>query len=155
MKTMVELLLSLADDLQSRGVRNSAFRRRAVSTAYYSVFHALARLCADELIGKNGRSSRDYERVYRSLDHGPLKSAFERSPLKDDPSLREIGDYVVALQSARHKADYMPPKRDLLRREECLELIEAAKSAIERLKGLGPTERRTLSVHLLFKNRVS
>ncbi len=87
MNTMVERLLSLAEDLQSQDVRSAVFRRRAVSTAYYAVFHALARLCADELIGKNGRSSRDYERVYRALDHGPLKSAFERSPLKDDRRL--------------------------------------------------------------------
>ncbi|BGE86665.1 hypothetical protein Ms3S1_31010 [Methylosinus sp. 3S-1] len=42
----------------------------------------------------------------------------------------------------------------MLRREECLELMEAAKSAVERLKGLEPAERPTLSVHLLFKNRM-
>jgi hypothetical protein len=115
----------------------------------------LARLCADELLGKTGRSSQEYERVYRSLDHGPLKTAFERNPLKEYPILREIGNYVVALQSARHKADYSPPKRDLLRREECRQLIETARTTIERLRSLEQAERRTLAVHLLFKSRVA
>jgi uncharacterized protein (UPF0332 family) len=147
-------MLSLADKLREDGARSATLKRRSVSTAYYAVFHALARCCADELLGKADRSSKDYERVYRALDHGPLKSAFKAEPLNDNPALNAIGALVAALQSARHRADYLPPGK-LFNQAECRELIETAKTAVDLLDQLGPKDRRMLAVHLLFKNRLS
>ena len=154
--TLVEQLLTLADDLLRIDHDNLGYlyapRRRSVSTAYYAVFHALARCCAEELLGETDRLSKDYERVYRALDHGPLRKAFESAPLKNNPRLSEIGDHVVRLQSERHRADYLPDKR-VFTPAQCKELIDTAKIVVELLEGLSSQDRRTLSVHLLFKNR--
>ena len=152
--TMIEKLLSLADDLLARGTRSAVAKRRAVSTAYYAVFHAVARLCADELLGVSSRSTEDYLRVYRALDHGPLKSVFASVAIKENPRLREIGDRIVRLQSERHRSDYLPPGT-LYSRGECAQLLEVARSAVQLLSELPSEARRTLAVSVLFKNRPS
>jgi uncharacterized protein (UPF0332 family) len=50
--TMVERLLALAEELADKSGKSLTLKRRAVSTAYYAVFHTLAKLCADELLGR-------------------------------------------------------------------------------------------------------
>ncbi|MFV0280202.1 MAG: hypothetical protein ACK5JM_05505 [Rhodoblastus sp.] len=154
---MYERLLWLADDLATRGKNSLTLKRRAVSTAYYAVFHALARSCADALLSSKGavdRNSKNYERVYRALDHGPLRNAFGASPLKDDPAFKAIGNLVVRLQIERHNADYLPSRR-LYRQSECLLLISSARQAIKLLRALDEDRRLTLATSLLFKNRPS
>ena len=47
--------------------------RRAVSTAYYAMFHCLAGTAADLLIG--GSRSEAWHQVYRALEHGSAKGA--------------------------------------------------------------------------------
>ena len=47
--------------------------RRAVSTAYYAVFHLLARTAADLLIGRTHNSA--WHLAYRALEHGNAKNA--------------------------------------------------------------------------------
>jgi hypothetical protein len=48
--TMVSRLLDAAELLLAHGGRSGAFRRRAVSTAYYAVFHSLAKSSAGALL---------------------------------------------------------------------------------------------------------
>ena len=154
----VKQLLSLADDLFRHDADHLgttyASRRRAVSTAYYAVFHALARCCAGELLAGEEQFSDNYVRVYRALDHGPLKTAFNSHPLIDNQGLRALGGLVVRLQGERHRADYLPDQR-VFTPAQCKELIDIAKTAVEDLTGLSSQNRRTLAVALLFKNRPS
>ena len=42
--------------------------RRAVSTAYYAVFHSLARTTADLLLGRKHDDA--WHHMYRALEHG-------------------------------------------------------------------------------------
>ncbi len=49
---MSEKLLVLAFEWAEVSAQGWTIHRRAVSTAYYAVFHALARLCAGEFVGK-------------------------------------------------------------------------------------------------------
>jgi hypothetical protein len=123
-----------------------------VSTAYYAVFHALAKSCADILLPIN-RDPDEYSRIYRSLDHGPLKTAFASGSLKDRKSLRLIGDLVVRLQAERHRADYLPDSRMVFSLEQAQELVTQARQAVSLIDNLGEGNRRTLAVHLLFKAR--
>jgi hypothetical protein len=77
--------LALSDDLIVTARRlaranpnrpRQADLRRAVSTAYYAVFHALARQCADRFVGTGHNRSRPaWQQVYRALDHGFAKNA--------------------------------------------------------------------------------
>jgi uncharacterized protein (UPF0332 family) len=152
--TMVGRLLELADQLAHEGARSSALRRRAVSTAYYAVFHALAKSCANILLPSVDKSSEVYERVYRALDHGPLKNAFSTkgSALRDRDSLRDIGDLVVRLQSERNRADYLPPK-SLFTREEARALVNQARAVVGEIERLSDDDRAALATWLLFKSR--
>lgn len=100
-----------------RGRPRQASLRRAVSTAYYSVFHLLAAEAAAQASPTNPRGLRD--RVQRALAHGAMKqasSAFRATNLPQHiaslipgPTPQElitIADRFVLLQEARHKADY-------------------------------------------------
>ena len=151
--TMVERLLALAEELAENSGKSLTLRRRAVSTAYYAVFHALAKLCAHELLGDRiDLRSQEYIRVYRSLEHGTLKTAFNAPPLNRVVTLQKIGSSVVELQSERIRSDYLPPQ-SLYTRDQCRDLVESAKSAIGAIAALSQGDRRSLAVSLLFKNR--
>ena len=152
---MIEKLLWLAEKLAQDGARSAALKRRAVSTAYYAVFHSLARLCADSVLVEDGEidsESEDYERVYRALDHGPLRNAFANGALRDNPDLKSIGDIVVPLQSERLRSDYLPAQ-SLYTSSQCRALVRSAKVAVELIENLHGGTRRKLIVALLFKNR--
>lgn len=151
--TMIERLLALAEELAEKSSRSPTLRRRAVSTAYYALFHALAELCAQELLGSEiSRRSDEYIRVYRSLDHGTLKKAFLASPLNDIPALQKIGNRVVRLQSERIRSDYLP-QQALYSTDQSIDLVKSARVALLSVGKLSRGERRILAVHLLFKNR--
>lgn len=154
MATMVERLLDIAAEMIARHPGSSAARRRAVSTAYYAAFHSLAQLCADELLPEAEISSLDYERVYRALEHGVLKTAFqvEKSPLRQRRSLRQIGELIVPLRSERFKADYLPPRPGVFTRTKAEDLVDQARSVVKELAKLKPDDRRSLATHLLFKD---
>ena len=151
--TMVSLLLDAADKLIEERPRSSAFKRRAVSTAYYAVFHALAKSCADCLLPSSDRSTDAYSRVYRALEHGSLKAAFGKEPLRDHIVLRRIGDLVVPLQSERHRADYLPPIKNVFSQREAKKLVDQARQAVSAIEALGATDRRILATSLLFRVR--
>jgi len=152
--TMVERLLDLADQLVREGRRSSALRRRAISTEYYAVFHALAKSCASILLPSMDRNSEIYERVYRALDHGPLKSAFmaKAGPLAERDSLQKIGNLVVRLQSERHRADYLPPNPSMFL-DSAKKLVDQARRAVSEIERLSDDDRVALATLLLFKSR--
>lgn len=151
---MADGLLRLAEEIAERGGGSRTLKRRAVSTAYYAVFHAIASLCANEILPRANKNSAEFERVYRALEHGSLKSELQKAPLKDNERLRKIGALVLRLQSERHRSDYLPTQR-LYTTETCAEHLESARLAMTLLKLLDEQDRRTLAVALLFKNRSS
>ena len=55
--------------------------RRAVSTAYYALFHGLAETAADRLVGATPPARRylAWSRVYRDLNHTSAKKACVRA----------------------------------------------------------------------------
>jgi uncharacterized protein (UPF0332 family) len=162
MATMVSHLLDVADLLIQEGSSSSAIRRRAVSTGYYAVFHALAKACADGLLKPINRPSLDrtsdeYSRVYRAQEHGSLKSAFsvQDSPLKKRKDLRAIGDLLIPSQSERHRADYLPPIRGVVSLRQAKKLVDEARQVVTAIESLNEQDRLTLATYLLFKNRPS
>lgn len=151
--TLVSRLLDAADALLEGGPRSSAFRRRAVSTAYYAVFHALAKTCADRFLPID-RDAKAYERVYRALDHGPLKSTSERERndlLKGRQDVLDLLDLVVLLHGERERADYLPPVRNVFSYDRAKELIGQARIAVKIVESLSDADRDALAVCLIFK----
>ncbi|MCW2244567.1 uncharacterized protein (UPF0332 family) [Azospirillum fermentarium] len=128
--------------------------RRAVSTAYYALFHTLARDAANRLVGAESKvpHSPAWVQVYRALDHGTARTACEQVRRQSfSPSLNACADAFVSLQKERHKADYDPDYRTS--RPEALALVTQAESAITAFNAADATERRAFLVHLIFNRR--
>jgi hypothetical protein len=153
MTTMVERMLELADQLITDRPRSAAFRRRAVSTAYYAVFHQISKICSEEIASEHEPSSTQYVRVYRSLDHAAIKAVLNEQSLKKSDRIRRIGESFALLQSERNRADYWPPVSSEFPVRRVRELIATAREAVAELNSLGPTDRQTLVVHLLVKDK--
>lgn len=122
-----------------------------MSTAYYAVFHCLARTAASELIG--GTRDEAWHRVYRALDHAAAaracrdKEAMARFP----GEVRRIAAVFLSLQKARINADYALDTR--FYKSAVLGRIDSAELAVQRF-GLAPAEtRRAFAAHLLFRRR--
>lgn len=148
-------LLAVAIELSRKTGRRprEAFMRRAVSTAYYAVFHALSRMCADELIGGGRAKTPAWGRVYRGIDHQAAKKAL-LSPEAGSisPAVVAFGRAFASLQEARHEADYNPVFFGYFY-EETRAQIERARQAIDDLNAMSSDDRRTLATLVLFKPR--
>lgn len=127
--------------------------RRSVSTSYYAVFHALAHLCADELVGARRNSTPEWGRVYQGLEHGVAKSTLLLAQTRSsDEGIRRFASIFVNLQAARHQADYDPQAPALLR-ENALEALVEAEEAARLLNRLSRDSRRSIAVRVLFRRR--
>jgi hypothetical protein len=148
-------LLEVADALCRRTGRRprEAFMRRAVSTAYYAMFNALARMCANELAGGSKARTAAWTRVYRALDHRTAKVALQGSEAALlDTRIADVGRAFAVLQERRHQADY-DPAFFAFYFDETSAFVELARSAINDLQRLPPETRRALATLLLFKTR--
>ncbi|MFY0992611.1 hypothetical protein [Halomonas sp. C05BenzN] len=139
--------------------------RRAVSTAYYALFHLLVEAASREVVrGNNHRGLR--EAVARSLNHGDMKKVCrsianwnpQKPPvpiatLLGGPPCAELVSLSQAffeLQQARHEADYDLSMR--FSRDEVTELIDIAESAFSDFNALRRDSRqyRTFMMALMF-----
>src|ERR1019366_6311415 len=104
--------------------------KRAVSTAYYALFHALARQCADLLTGVGqDRSDPAWTQVYRSLEHGVARNACKAAANTGFPNgIVNFADTFVSMQEERRSADYDPDGR--YTRPDVMLLISNAEQAI-------------------------
>lgn len=149
---MVNRLLEASETLLKQKSGSAAFRRRAVSSAYYAAFHALSALCVGALVPKP-RSEEELLRIYRALDHGQLRTAFQQPIMKDHAAFKDIAPLLIKLQQERHRADYLPPDRNLFPENEVKDLIAQARLAIDLIEGLSREDSRALATLLLFKER--
>ena len=139
-------LIEQADHLARREPKRprQASLRRAVSAAYYAMFHTLVTDATALLVP--GRPSGLRLQARRAFSHRDMRSACEafvtqaapaardrRNPqqlltLPLEPEIREIAETFVKLQDARHDADYnLAQQFDRMR---VLAVIQRAKQAI-------------------------
>lgn len=94
--------------------------RRAISAAYYALYHLLVREGADRLAP--GQPARLRHQVRRAFNHANMKKVCEQFSYVDisklapstrvlitapiEPNLALIADSFVVLQEERHRADY-------------------------------------------------
>lgn len=145
-------LLDIADQLArlDSGRPRQASLRRAVSTAYYALFHALAHLCADTLVGWRKPWSFVVP-VYRTLDHTRSKEVFKEM-VRHGGDAGLIGGTFIQLQQYRHTADY-DPETFPRSRSETLDLIDEVRKAMTCIKALSPEDRLRLSTQLIARKR--
>ena len=125
--------------------------RRALSTAYYAVFHCLAATVADTLMGKSRNDA--WYQTYRALEHGSARMACQNMQAMQGfpPEIRNFAKAFIALQRVRHQADYALDGRYY--KPDVLAVIEAAEMAIAWLEGADLRHRRRFAAHVLFKRR--
>lgn len=153
---LVDDLIAVADLLAGAGATPTARQasmRRAVSSAYYAVFHALCAVCCDELVGR--RRTETLAPIYRSLDHGVvLRKLRSQEARRIDVRIERIGVLFAGLQEQRHAADYAPPSA-LFSRTQTLALIDAARDAIALIEALEAGQRLELAILLIARVRVA
>lgn len=127
--------------------------KRSVSTAYYALFHALAKNAADTIVGVGKmRSDGAWTQVYRALDHGFAKNACKEIRNLGFPSeIISCAYTFVQLQEARHRADYDPNER--ITRGDAQASIRNAAKAILDLSKADRSTRRAFAVQLVIKKR--
>lgn len=136
---------------------------RAVSAAYYAIFHFLVDQSCRLAVGTQ-HAQREYRQVLaRAFSHSAMKSAcssFSGGTLKSSvqqglPSSFQIptpvsliANVFVELQSARHRADYDLTHR--FSRKDVFSQIEQVESAIDKFQQLGPGEEKEFFLACLW-----
>ena len=148
-------LLRLASDLIEEDGPTQAELRRAVSTAYYALFHLLV---SETTRNWNRDSSRNA--LGRIFDHGMMKRVSDRlakkTPSADaDPTvsaLRFVAKVFVELQDLRHSADY--DNGPTWTRLDAIVPISSAKTAFFAWEGIRHTDiAQEFLVSLLIRPR--
>ena len=129
--------------------------RRATSTVYYSLFHCLAKCCADAIVGSRSavRSTASWRRAYRALDHRRTREACrQKQEMRSFPTaIRAFAQLFVNLQDERHEADYDPHWTGF--KSEVVARIAEARVAIQGFEAAPIQDRRAFAAHVLFKSR--
>lgn len=149
----IDLIATARDLVPNRpGAPRESDLRRALSTAYYALFHCLASTCADTLMGTTVRNSPAWIRVYRALSHATARNQCRRTEVDAFPAT--VGVFANAfgnMQIERHQADYAPDKRP--RKSEVLLSIDRAENAIRALESEALQTRRAFAAYVLFRSR--
>ena len=138
---------------QSRGRPRQAMLKRAVSTAYYAMFHALCSSNANVVAGlsMDPPTREAWTRTYRSLDHGSARQRMSQGAGMMEPAVQRFIVVFALLQQQRQRADYDP--HSIFIRDQTLELIDIADSATETLMSTAPRLRRPLATLALLRER--
>ena len=152
---LIETARGLATLPPRRPGQAEANFRRALSTAYYAMFHCLAGDAANLIIGK--KRSLYWHRVHRALEHRKIREACQnKKAMEAFP--REIHDFAeifVVLQKMRQRADYAldDNPEDPYYETEVLALINTAEFSIRQFEQADVQHRRNFVAYVLFKAR--
>ena len=141
-------ILRTPDDWQQ------AHFRRAISTAYYAMFHALLQNNADMLYGRETSQPKSpgWTAIYRALSHTRARSKLAPHNVSDFPdSITDFAATFLDLQQQREDADYNP--NAIFTYSGTVNLINRAANDIPTFFGASDDDLRALAAHLLFDNR--
>ena len=150
-------LIDVADTLLSvhTGRPRQANLKRAVSTIYLAMLHAMGRSNANSLVGTTGadRSEAAWLQMYRSIEHGLAKAQCENTAVMSrfPAEIQIFAANFVELQKKRVKADYDPSSR--FRLADVQQWLEIAKLDIARLEGMPMKHRRAFAVWVTTRKR--
>ena len=151
-------LLETARDLAGipgRPPPSQASLRRAISTAYYALFHCMAENCADMLVGvaSSGRSQPAWLQAYRALEHGlakqrcQRKDSIRRFPLQ----IQGFAENFASMQGKRQTADYDPS--EIFDQSAVITDINDAENAIAQFRQAPERDRRAFAAYVLLALR--
>src|SRR5882672_140703 len=139
--------------------------RRAISSAYYALFHALATEAADGLAGARHRQSPGYALIYRSVGHRSLRALCDNVSKASLPAkyskyapkggfggdLEAVASALVDLQDKRHLADYDPTFK--ARTSDAFLAVATARDALSRFRRASRQSRRAFVSLAAFSPR--
>jgi len=169
-------LLDQADRLvapPARGAARQADLRRAISNAYYAVFHAVVTEAADRFAGRS-RSQRQgplYRTIYRGIEHNRLRKLcdeFANSKGKDKdklsdqmkrcleyaprgafgPEWEDWARSVAGLYQKRMEADYDPKLR--VSPSDAVLAVRLARTAVAQFRAADGATRNAFVALLVF-----
>jgi len=150
---------------RSSGPPRQVDTRRAISAAYYGIFHATAIAAADLFVGRALRGLPRYNLVYRGINHRDLSdlcktvmaTTLKAKYLQYCPpggfgdDMKGFAAAVVELQEKRHSADYDPAGRVVTR--DAQYALSMARRAAHQFDATAPGEREIFLTLLLFPPR--
>ena len=139
--------------------------RRAVSTAYYAVFHMVLGIAARRFMGPDQEHTAGYALIYRGFDHGRMKdicgkilsptlSARYQILLRKTSVSQDMRDFAKAfpaIQEARHLADYDPMTQFLP--SDVSSLIDSAEVARAAFDRVEPAEQADVLALMMVGGR--
>lgn len=127
--------------------------RRAISTAYYALFHTLAVSNAELIAGspESTMSSYAWERVYRRLDHGRAQNNLRAVLHQLSPNGENFARTFIDVQNLRQEADYDP--NAAFTPSDAANIIAQAETAIRDFGELSQEERLLLAAQSMFDRR--
>ena len=138
-----------------RGRPRQTELKRAVSAAYYAMFHTLAVCCANQIAGatRSGRTELTWRQVYRALEHGYARAQCERSSsIGAFPrEIRAFAEQFVHMQSQRQSADYDPAATFL--RFDVKKHVEETALTIAQFNAVSNMQKRAFAVYVLLRSR--
>ena len=131
--------------------------RRAVSTAYYALFHCVAACCANMLVGgaSAARSQPAWRQAYRALQHATARKRCENNNVltRFPVEVQDLANLFVDMQKKRHRADYDPDPSFSWSRLSVMQDIDETEDAIRRFSRAPTKDRRAFAVYLLLDLR--
>ena len=126
--------------------------RRAVSAAYYALFHSLA-LCAANLLAGSNRNRHSWQQTYRSLEHGHARNQCDDQSAMNrfSTEIQNFGRRFVHMQGQRQQADYSPVAT--FSRGRVLQLIDETEDTIDGIESSSNAERRAFALQVLLRRR--
>ena len=139
--------------------------KRAISAAYYGLFHLAVTAAADLTVGSTKRTTPRYTLVYRSADHNQMRETCEQVGKSNPPdkfkpyvpsvdfseAIRGFADTFVAMQAKRHRADYDPSYSAT--RSDAEIAVRQARTAMQQFESAPTAEREAFLFLILFRPR--
>ena len=129
--------------------------RRAASSGYYALFHAVAQSNADTLVGDDptDRDQLAWRQAYRALEHGYARQRCQqaqRSP-RFSPAIQNLAEYFGQFQTLRNRADYDPDA--IFSPRDVQTAIAQIGQHIAAFRATPARERRAFAVYILMRDR--
>lgn len=154
---LIAIARALVNGVISSGATpvSQAELRRAVSCAYYALFHTLAASNADTLLGTapSDRQRWAWRQTYRAVDHRPARNKFTRASLgsRFPVAIRNFGAVFTDAQRMRHAADYDPHSE--FAPTGVGAIIDRVEANINAFNQIPDAVRRDLAIHILTNIR--
>ena len=141
-----------ASRLLAGGLPSQEALRRAVSTAYYAMFHALATSNADLIVGTKAQANQfNWIATYRSLRHFRAENPLHGWPHLFSPPVQNFAAVIGSIKTERENADYNPNVSYM--KNQVNTWIDRAEQVIIAFNAASPQERAMVAIANLAGQR--